>query len=126
MFTIKSSFYYYAQDLAKTNDVPSFPCPSRFIFFASYFTTTGIANSIICSTAFLSCGTSGLICMFLPKLWIVLMRPERNVRQSTLKMKSSLGSHVTINTVSGAVTNNKAKKVGLYFPPKLLHILKKS
>ncbi|XP_033638248.1 metabotropic glutamate receptor 3-like isoform X1 [Asterias rubens] len=85
-------------------------CLIWFIFFASYFTTTGIANSIICSTAFLSCGTSGLICMFLPKLWIVLMRPERNVRQSTLKMKSSLGSHVTINTVSGAVTNNKAKK----------------
>ncbi|XP_022098731.1 metabotropic glutamate receptor 3-like isoform X2 [Acanthaster planci] len=84
-------------------------CLIWFIFFSCYFSTTGIANSIICSTAFVASGTSGLICMFVPKLWIVIMRPELNVRQSTLKLKSSSGTGVNIKTVSSVVNKKNGR-----------------
>ncbi|XP_038050260.1 metabotropic glutamate receptor 3-like [Patiria miniata] len=84
-------------------------CLIWFVFLVCYFATTGIANSIICSTAFIASGTSGLICMFAPKMWIVIARPELNVRQSTLKLKSSSGTGVNIKSVSSIVDKKNGR-----------------
>ncbi|XP_072033630.1 metabotropic glutamate receptor 3-like [Amphiura filiformis] len=78
-----------------------------FMFLAAFFATDGKAESIICCFAFVVSGFAGLICMFLPKVHIVLLKPERNIRQSTMRVKSSatrstLGGTITMDSISSS------------------------
>ncbi|XP_071495497.1 metabotropic glutamate receptor 3-like [Diadema antillarum] len=75
-----------------------------FIFIATTFTTAGRTKSMISALACLACGFSGIMCMFAPKIWIVLFRPERNIRQSTLRIP---GLSSTLNTVSASGSGDR-------------------
>ncbi|XP_071949381.1 metabotropic glutamate receptor 3-like isoform X2 [Antedon mediterranea] len=71
-------------------------CLIWFIFLASMFTKNGYNKTIISCIGFIANGLSALFCMFFPKVWIIYMHPEMNVRQSTINMKNA--SHIAIST----------------------------
>ncbi|XP_033096109.1 metabotropic glutamate receptor 2-like [Anneissia japonica] len=94
-------------------------CLIWFIFLASMFTKNGYSKAIICSIGFIANGMSALICMFFPKVWIIYMRPEENVRQSTINMKNA--SRITIVTRNGTTSiseNSSANHKVAAFPEK--------
>ncbi|XP_041482674.1 metabotropic glutamate receptor 3-like isoform X2 [Lytechinus variegatus] len=78
-------------------------CLLAFIFIATSFTTAGRLKSLISALSCLACAFSGIICMFVPKIWIVCFRPELNIRQSTLRIPG-LSS---LNTVTGTVNSDR-------------------
>ena len=60
------------------------------IFIPTYIGTKGIYRTTITCFVFIICGSSTLCCMFVPKLYIILWRPEKNVpmqpRSSTIRL----------------------------------------
>ena len=76
-----------------------------FMFLAAFFAIEGKPKSIIFCFAFVVTGFAGLVCMFLPKVYIVLLKPERNVRQSTMRVKGSESR----STVGGSINKDSTK-----------------
>ncbi|XP_002740314.1 metabotropic glutamate receptor 3-like [Saccoglossus kowalevskii] len=73
-------------------------------FFPAYFASGNKWRLIVCSLAMIFNATVALSCVFIPKLWIILFRPERNRRESTLNLKEANKIHM--NTPRNSITQN--------------------
>ncbi|XP_030838076.1 metabotropic glutamate receptor 3 isoform X3 [Strongylocentrotus purpuratus] len=80
-------------------------CLLAFIFIATTFATTGKMKAMISALSCLACAFSGILCMFVPKIWIVCFRPELNIRQSTLRLPALS----TLNTITGTVNSDRGR-----------------
>lgn len=80
-------------------------CIIWLAFVPIYFSTDKtieIRIATMCFTISLS-GTVALVCMFTPKLYIILLHPERNVRQSMMASKTSSVSYKYNSTSTSRV-----------------------
>ena len=84
------------------------------IFIPTYIGTKGIYRTTITCFVFIIGGSSTLCCMFVPKLYIILWRPEKNVpmqpRSSTIRLGTISPSASFVRRLS--VDSNVEKVVG--------------
>ncbi|XP_022796516.1 metabotropic glutamate receptor 2-like [Stylophora pistillata] len=89
-------------------------CIVVIIFIPTYIGTKGIYRTTITCFVFIIGGSSTLCCMFVPKLYIILWRPEKNVpmqpRSSTIRLGTISPSASFVKRLS--VDSNFSDKAG--------------